>query len=40
VINDGKQKVIDRKEIEASKKNEDDKQNDPTAGWNLAAKFG
>lgn len=40
MINDGRQKVIDRKELEASKKNAEDEKNDTTDGWGLGSKFG
>ena len=41
VINEGRQKIIDRKDIEASKKKEGTGEaNDAAGGWNLGAKLG
>jgi hypothetical protein len=39
VIND-RQKIVDRKDLEASKKNKAEDANDSVAGWGLGTKFG
>jgi hypothetical protein len=39
VLNEGRQKVIDRKDLEATKKHEDDS-SDAVAGWGLGSKLG
>lgn len=38
VINEGRKKIIDRKDLEASKKKEEEE--DATAGWGLGSKLG
>lgn len=40
VINEGKQKIKDRKELEASKKSKEAESSDATAGWGLGSKMG
>lgn len=40
MINEGRQKIIDRKDLEASKKNKEDESSDATAGWGLGSKLG
>lgn len=40
VINEGRQKIIDRKDLEASKKNKEDESSDAIGGWGLGSKLG
>jgi len=41
VLNEGRQKVIDRKDLEASKKNNrEEDSSDAVGGWGLGSKFG
>lgn len=40
VINDSRQKIIDRKDLEASKKNKAEDAGDSVAGWGLGSKMG
>ena len=40
MINEGRQKLVDRKELEASKKNREEEKVDASAGWGLGTKLG
>lgn len=40
VINEGRKKIIDRKELEASKKSKEEEKTDAAAGWGLGTKIG
>lgn len=40
VINEGRKKIIDRKDLEASKKSKEEESADAAAGWGLGTKMG